>query len=271
MTAWDIATATSIGTGVAKTEINGAQPLTKPTQATELIEVVPYMASIAALTAGQTYLTKCIIESNSINLLPKQFIVPPIAGGLGTFTTSLTPMLATVECNTPLQQGATQQFRIYGENYIANTVANKLGLGLHYSTAQSGKKEMFYDSVSDETATGTSATTIQGNNLTINDGVFLETITPVLVNAVVTASESFIGTMSVTSNDFDNSLPLNIPCQPTSIALGSHVSPMLAKQPVYKNIHMGMKSSCLISHSLTIDEAQTATGNFAIGYGYTKS
>ena len=69
MTAWDIATSTSLLTGVAKTEINGAQPLTKPTQATELIEVVPYMASIGALTAGQTYLTKCIIESNSINLL----------------------------------------------------------------------------------------------------------------------------------------------------------------------------------------------------------
>ena len=271
MTSWDIATPTSLTTGVAKTEINGAQPITKPTQAVNLIEVVPYMASIAALTAGQTYLTKAIIESNSINLLPKQFIVPPIMGGLGTFTTSLTPMLDTVECNTPLVQGATQQFQIYGENYIANTVANKLGMGLHYSTASPTKKEMFYDSVTNETNTGTSATSVAGENLTINDGAFLESITPVLVNAVVTASESFIGSISVTSNDFENSMPLKVPCQPTSIALGSHVSPMLAKQPVYKNIHMGMKSSCLISNTLTIDEAQTATGNFAVGYGYTKS
>ena len=93
MTSWDIATPTSLGTGVAKTEINGAQPLTKPTQAQTLIEVVPYMASIAALTPAQTMMTKCIIESNSINLLPKNFLVPPTAGGLGTFTTALTPML----------------------------------------------------------------------------------------------------------------------------------------------------------------------------------
>ena len=92
-----------------------------------------------------------------------------------------------------------------------------------------------------------------------------------LVNAVVTASESFIGSISVTSNDFENSMPLKVPCQPISTALGSHVSTMIAKQPVYKNIHMGMKSSCLISNTLTIDEAQTATGNFAVGYGYTKS
>ena len=271
MTSWDLATPTSLGTGVAKTEINGGQPITKPTQAQTLIEVIPYMASIAAMTAGEVQLTKCIIESNSINLLPKQFIVPPIQGGLGTFGSSLTPMLDTVECNTPLQIGATQQFQIYGENYIANTVANKLGVGLHYSTAQTNKKEMFYDSVSNETNTGTAATTVSGENLTINDGTFLETITPVLVNGVVTASESFIGSISVSSNDFENSMPLKVPCQPTSVALGSAIGVGLAKQPVYKNIHMGMKSSCLISHSLTLDEAQTATGNFAVGYGYTKN
>jgi len=180
-------------------------------------------------------------------------------------------MLDTVETNTPLQIGSTQQFQIYGENYIANTVANKLGVGLHYSTAQTSAKEMFYDSVSNETNTGTAATTVQGENLTINDGVFLETITPVLVNAVVTAQESFIGSISVSSNDFENSMPLKVPCQPTSVALGSAIGVGLAKQPVYKNIHMGMKSSCLISHSLTLDEAQTATGNFAVGYGYTKN
>ena len=56
-----------------------------------------------------------------------------------------------------------------------------------------------------------------------------------------------------------------IPSKVTETGVG------LAKQPVYKNIHMGMKSSCLISHSLTLDEAQTATGNFAVGYGYTKN
>ena len=54
MTSWDIATPTSLGTGVAKTEINGGQPITKPTQAQTLIEVVPYMASTGAMTAGQT-------------------------------------------------------------------------------------------------------------------------------------------------------------------------------------------------------------------------
>ena len=39
---WDIATATSLLTGVAKTQINGGNNLTKPTQAVNLVEVVPY-------------------------------------------------------------------------------------------------------------------------------------------------------------------------------------------------------------------------------------
>ena len=271
MTSWDVATSTSIGTGVAQTEINVAQPLTKPTQAQTLIECVPFMASTAGLTAGQTYLTKCIIESNSINLLPKVFQVPPIMGGLGTFTNSLTPMLDAVECNTPLQLGATQQFRIYGQNFIANTVANRLGLGLHYSESVTNMKEKFYDMPTNETSSGTAATSVAGENVTINDGVFLEDIIPTVVSGVVTASESYIGYMSVTSNDFGNSMPLNVPVQPISTALGTTTSVGIAKNPHYTNIHMPMKSSCLISHSYVQDEALTATGAFTITYGYTKS
>jgi len=271
LTSWDIANPTSLGTGVAKTEINDANPLTKPTQAQTLIEVVPYMASVGAQTPAEAYLTKCIIESNSINLLPKNFLVPPILSGLGTFTATQTPMLDTVECNTPLQLGATQQFQIYGQNFIANTVANKLGLALHYSEAQTNAKEMFYELPQNETNTGTSATSVAGENMTINDGTFLETITPVVTNGVVTASESYLASIEISSNDFDNSMPLKVPCQPISTALGSHVSVTMPKLPSYHNIHMGMKSSCTISQTLTLSEQLTATGNFIAGVGYTKS
>ena len=65
-------------------------------------------------------------------------------------------------------------------------------------------------------------------------------------------------------------MPLKVPCQPIATALGSHVSVGIPKLPSYHNIHMGMKSSCLISQSLTLDEALTATGNFIAGIGYTK-
>ena len=74
---WDIASVTSIGTGTAKTQINGGSNLTKPTQATNLVEVVPWIASSGAYTASKPLFVEMAIESNSIDLLPKRVIVPP--------------------------------------------------------------------------------------------------------------------------------------------------------------------------------------------------
>ena len=270
MTSWDIATSTAIGTGTSKTQLNAGNPLTKPTQATELIEVVPYMASTAAHTAAESVLAKVIIESNSINLLHKVFMVPPILGGLGTFPGALTPMLDAVECRTPLQLGATQQFNIYGQAFESNTVAPRIGLDLHYSETSSGLKEHFYDMPTNETSTGTAATSVAGEDLTINDGTFLEEIIPVVVPGTVTAAESIIGHISVTSNDFGNSMPLKVAVQPIGTGLGSAIGVGIPKLPTFKNIHMPMKSSCLISQSYTQEEAVTAAGTFIAGFGYVK-
>ena len=270
MTSFDVATATSLGTGVAKTQINGGSNLTKPTQATGLIEIIPYIASSAALTPAQSVLAKGIIESNSVNLLPKEFLIPPICGGLGTFTSALSGILDAIECNTPLTLGATQQFIVSGQCFVANTVAPELGMSFHYSENTPTKKEHFYRLPQNETSTGTSATQISGEDVTINDGTYLEGLYPVVTPAVVTASESYIGYMSVSSNDFGNSMPLKVPVQPISTALGSHVSVGISKLPHYANIHMPMKTSCLISHTYTQEEALTAAGNFLVGYEYVK-
>ena len=52
---WDIASVTSIGTGTAKTQINGGSNLTKPTQATNLVEVVPWIASKWCIYSFKTF------------------------------------------------------------------------------------------------------------------------------------------------------------------------------------------------------------------------
>ena len=68
---WDIATATSLGTGVAKTQINGGNNLTKPTQAVNLVETVPYTVSSGAYTAGESialcYDDCCTIQGTGAN------------------------------------------------------------------------------------------------------------------------------------------------------------------------------------------------------------
>ena len=268
MTSYDVITPTSIGTGVAKTSLGTN---TKPTQASELIEFIPYQAPTGVLTAGQSMLTETAVESNSINLLPKRVINAPIIGGLGTFTSAIIPILEAYECHTPLTSGGTEQIEVFGQAQIANTAAVVMGCALHYSNARSGQAEMFYTKPDDETNTGTTATTVAGGSITVNGGRTLQRLYPVCTSAVVTASESYISTMQFNSNDFDSSEPLEVPIQPMATALGSHVSVLCPKGSAYKNVNMGMKSSATINTVLRLSEALTATGNFIGGIGYTKS
>ena len=121
--AWDIATATSLGTGVAKTQINSGNNLTKPTQAVNLVEVVPYTVSSGAYTASQSIALTAYLDSFSVDLLPKRIIVPPIQAGLGTHINIVAPLLEAYECNTGLQEGATSQFIVSGQCQTAQTVA----------------------------------------------------------------------------------------------------------------------------------------------------
>ena len=271
MTAYDIATVTSLGTGVAKTQINGGVNLTKPTEAQTLMDVIPYLAPTAAITAGETMLVEAAIESDSINLLPKRLVVPPVMAGLGVAPTIIIPMLQSYKFNTPLKQGSTQQFSVYGQAQVANTAAPVMGVCFHYSEGVSNEKELFYTKPDNETNTGTAATTVTGASVTINGGRFLEGIYPVVAPAVVTASESYIGDIQVSSDDFDNSMPLRVPVQPIGTALGAAIGVSIPKMAVYKDVHRGMKSSAVINTSYRQSEALTATGNFIAGFCYTKS
>jgi len=271
MTSWDIATTGTLGTGTSKTQINGSNPLTKPTQAANLIEVVPYMAASAAHTAAETMLVKWTIESNSINLLPKESIVPPIAGGLGTFGAAEVPILESYICNTPLQPASTQQFKVYGTPQVSNTAAPRMGMAFHYSTASPVNSEHFYTTPSSETSTGTAATSVAGGTMTINDGLWLEDLYAVVTPGTVTASESYIGYMDFSSNDFENSMPLKIPIQPVAAGLGSAISIHMPKMFSVHNVHMGMKSTVTLNTAYNQEEALTAAANFYTSVGYTKT
>tara|TARA_Y100000034_G_scaffold129235_1_gene185329 strand:+ start:320 stop:1138 length:819 start_codon:yes stop_codon:yes gene_type:complete len=267
--AWDIATATSIGTGVAKTQINGGNNLTKPTQATNLVEVVPYISSSGAMTAGESLAVTLEIDSFSVDLLPKRIIVPPIQSGLGTTISQVNPLLESYECNTGLQEGATSQFILSGTNQIAPTVATNLACALHYSTSPPNRPEHFYHKPDDET-TFTTATTTSGNNFTINDGMWLEDMYVSVFSGVYTVSQSLTGYGEFSSNDFGNSLPLKVPMQPGCASLGATGSQNILQLASYHNVHMPMKTSCKINTSFTNDITQTAAASFIMGVGYTK-
>ena len=267
---WDIASVTSLGTGTAKTQINGGSNLTKPTQATNLVEVVPWIASSGAYTASKPLFVEMAIESNSIDLLPKRVIVPPVQAGLGTFINIVIPLLESYECNTPMIAGSTSQFQIYGQSQLAPTVATNLGCSLHYSTTAPNRPEHFYNKPDDE-STYTSATTTSGNSFTVNNGAWLEDLYATTVATTPTVSESLIGYAEFSSNDFGNSMPLKVPVQPAGAGLAGTLTLPCLKLASYHNTHMPMKTSCTINTAYTNDVGQTGTGNFILGVGYTKT
>ena len=267
---WDVATATSITAGTAKTEINGGNNLTKPTQATNLVEVVPFLASSGAYTASKPILVEMAIESNSIDLLPKRVIVPPVQAGLGSFINIVIPLLESYECNTPMIQGSTSQFQIYGQQQLSTTVTTLLGCALHYSTTAPNRPEHFYNKPDDETSY-TSATTTSGNSFTVNNGAWLEDLYATTVASTPTVSESLIGYAEFSSNDFGNSMPLKVPVQPAGAGLAGTLTLPCLKLASYHNTHMPMKTSCTINTAYTNDVGQTGTGQFILGVGYTKT
>ena len=267
MTSWDVITPTSLGTGVAKTSLG---QITKPEEVQSLIEFVPYYAPSGAVTAGQSMLLETALESNSVNLLPKRVINPVIQAGLGATYSTMIPVLEAWNCNTPLTSGATPSIQAFGQSQIANTVAATMGVAFHWSNSQPTTPEMFYNKPDNETATGTASTTIAGNTISINDGKVLQSVYGAISAGVVTASESYIGSMQFNSNDFDNSQAIEVPIQPNSVGLGALTSALNPKGSYYKNVNMGMKPTCTISTVLRLSESLTATGNFIGGVGYTK-
>ena len=268
--AWDIATATSIGTGTSKTQINGGNNLTKPTQAVNLVEVVPYISSSGAMTAGESLAVTLEIDSFSVDLLPKRIIVPPIQSGLGTTIVQVNPLLEAYECGTGLQEGATSQFIISGTNQVAPTVATNLACALHYSTSPPNRPEHFYHKPDDETGSITTATTTTGNSFTINDGMWLEDMYVSAFTAVYTVSQSLAGYGSFSSNDFGNSLPLKVPIQPGCASLGATGTQATLALASYHNTHMPMKTSCKINTAFTNYIVSTGNTSFILGVGYTK-
>lgn len=266
--AYDIMTPTSVGTGVARTSIG---TLNKPATVQNLVEFIPYYVSSGAYTAAESLLIQFEMTNQSVNsLLPKKVILPPTLGGLGTFAQVTSPILESYRCNTMLQNGATSTFEGFGTAQIANTVAPVVGCALHYDELPPNDVEFYYDKPTDETNTGTAATTVAGNSVTINGGTMLRKLYAAVTAGTVTASESFIGDMQFSSNDFENSLPLKVPIQPISAGLGTAVSLANLHMATY-NCRMGMKLTTTINTAYRQSEALTATGNFIGAVSYIKS
>lgn len=261
---------TSLGTGVAETELGTG--INSPSQARQITSIVPYYGATGAYTAAQGAVAEIAIRSDSATLTPKRVIVSAGNGGVGTFIDVISPILEEWEFNTPLS-GQTL-LRCYGTSQTANTVAFEAGCEIIYSTDSPNKQEKFWTKPNDETATST-ATGVKttGNTIQITTGTQGGTLTDLwalpYVAGVVTVSESLYGIAGFESSDFNDAMPLRMAVQPMAAGLATNCLPMvkMARRKCWKP----MKNNTLINTYFTLDEAQTAAQAFILGVGYIKS
>lgn len=268
MTSYSTITPTSLGAGVARTSLGTN---VKPSESQNLIEFIPYYAPSGAVTAGQSMLLATEISSVSVkDILPKRIINPPIQATLGATAATMIPILEAYECNTPLTRGSNDIIEAFGQAQVANTVAPVMGCTLHYSDSPPSAPQMFYEKPDNETSTGTAATTVSGNTITINGGKTLQVLMGQIAAGTVLASESLLASLQFNSANFDNSQDLEIPLQPVSAGLSTLIGMLQAKTSLYRNVSMGMKLTTTIATILRLSEALTNAGNFIGGIGYTK-
>ena len=267
MTSFQTINPTSIGTGVAKTELG---TVNKPSESQCLIEFTPYQCPVVTTTA-ESLLTETAIESQSVlDILPKRVINAPVQAGLGATYASMVPILNAFECNTPLQAGSNDIITGFGQAQVANTSAPIQGIEFHFSDSAPNMAQMYYDKPNNETSTGTSATTVAGNSLTINGGRMLKNLYGEVASSTPVASKPIIGSFIFSSNNFDSSQGLEIACQPVAQGLGSTIATLQPKNNMRKNVNMGMKNTCTINTSYNMANSVTTAGNFITGIGYLK-
>lgn len=265
---------TSIGTSVTKTLLNGNAVLTTPNEARNLIGIIPACAPNAALTAAQSMLTKFEVESKAIkDILPKAIVSSPVHGGLSTFTTAMVPALSSYAFNTPLS--GNEDVSYYGTALVANTAAPDAWVDVMYSNRRPNPQRephVFWDGPTDETSTGTAAANgILGQAFTLNATrqSILRYLYTVLGVGTVTASEAYMATGVISSNDVMTSMPVKGSAQPMATGVHTFLEVMQPNNLVHE-IWVPAKPTARIQTTLNLTEALTAAGNWYQGVGFLR-
>jgi len=217
---FDDVTFTSIGTGVAETQLNSGTSLSAPDPAHAFNAIIPYQMELGAFTTNQSLLTSMRLQSDDVAIEPKKFVLPNISTGDAAFTSVAAPALLAYPINTPLAGG--EHLNFYGQALVANTVAPGVGATVIYDTENTNGAEQYYTRPTNETASSTTINTrTQGGDMTIQGGNEITGLYTVVSGATATASEHDVGYSEFISPDFETSMPYRIAVQPTATGLGA--------------------------------------------------
>ena len=283
--------ATSIGTSNARTLLNGGNVLNSPDSVKAILGVTPFIIP-QTLTAAQAIAALVEMDAPSVQWKPKQVLVGPVCGGLGTFGAATHPLYKEFPCFTKINTTGVKQLQAYatalqtnGSSTAAyNTSAPLIGVDIDYSldSIPDNILERFYQCApiaSISTFTGTAAATVAGPSIQISTGKtsadgsfggYLEMIQGMFTPGVSTVNNTLAGFMSFFSSDIITPEPLTVRMHPIVQGTTSPLAALAIQTNIRENVHRKIKASSLINTSATFDIAPTASGNFVAGIGYTQ-
>lgn len=249
------------------------QALVVPDKANCLIEVLPYQAGNAVVTASESLNTSFRIASDDISTcIPKIFQLPVVMGGLGATSTHIVPTLQAFKCNTPLKGG--ERINYYANPITATTTATLVGASVIYGQSGAQGVEQFYNRVTNSTITAPAA---NARNTTgtyaLTGASAINFIQPHYGSVVMTAAQAVVGVAEIQSSDFIDPLPFRAPIQPIGGILGATSSAGLSnaiKYALAEPIAVRSAGQSVINTFYTARVVQTGNCNFGVTFGYVK-
>ncbi|WP_143311646.1 hypothetical protein, partial [Candidatus Methanoperedens nitratireducens] len=256
---------TSLGTGTAKTKMGGANVIL-PQWARSLLAVLP-QAAIDTVTAAQSLIAQCDIESDDVPVVPFQCLTAPVAGLLGASGGALfTPKTEKYAIGCPLNGG--EQIAAYLTALVANTSAPTGGVGLVVSNMRAPHAQR-HAKMGTLTSTGTGASAdVAGTRYNFSGGNRILELFGAAVPTTVAAADGIIGYIKYQSNEFKQSVPLKLPLNPISGGLGTLTIAFVdgvSRQPVSVPIP---RAQVNIQDYLYMGLAPGTAGNFVDGLVY---
>ena len=263
---YDDVTTTSLGTGVAETQLNGGTSLSAPDPAHGFLAVVPYQSESAAFTPDESLLTAFRLQSDDVAIEPKKLVLPNVNTGDAAFASVQAPALLAYPINTPLAGG--EHLNFYAQPLVANTVAPICGATVIYDTDGTNGAEQYYTRPTNETAAATAVDTrTEGGSMTIQGGNEITGLYTVVSGATATARQHDVGYSEFISPDFNTSMPYRVAVQPTYTGLGSAAGAstgggglMQYNMPRGKGIPLA--NNVTITNYYTNRDARTGASNF---------
>ena len=272
---YDDVTTTSLGTGVAETQLNGGTSLSAPDPAHGFLACIPYQMELGAFTTNQSLLTAFRIQSDDVAVEPKKFVLPNVNTGDAAFTSVAAPALLAYPINTPLAGG--EHLNFYGQALVANTVAPGVGATVIYDTESTNGAEQYYTRPTNENAASTTINTrTQGGDMTIQGGNEITGLYTVVSGGVATASQHDVGYSEFLSPDFNTSMPYRVAVQPTYTGLGSAANAVTGGGGIMQyNMPRGkgipLANNVTITNYYTNRDARTGASNFINFVRYSKN